>query len=106
MAEACSRPDLMVLMSLLWSAFNYVACCIGAIIGQGAFGRVVKAAAFGIEKTQTCTTVAVKLLKGERINFVICLCRGSIKVGYCTLLIDQSGLLHTADRSEWVIAHC
>ncbi|XP_022091569.1 uncharacterized protein LOC110979807 [Acanthaster planci] len=36
---------------------------LGAILGQGAFGRVVKAAAFGIDKTQMCTTVAVKMLK-------------------------------------------
>ncbi|XP_038063285.1 uncharacterized protein LOC119733977 isoform X2 [Patiria miniata] len=36
---------------------------LGSILGQGAFGRVVKAAAFGIDKTQTCTTVAVKMLK-------------------------------------------
>ncbi|XP_033631819.1 hemicentin-1-like [Asterias rubens] len=36
---------------------------LGSILGQGAFGRVVKAAAFGIDKTQNCTTVAVKMLK-------------------------------------------
>lgn len=36
----------------------------GDPLGRGAFGQVVEAAAFGIEKATTCTTVAVKMLKG------------------------------------------
>lgn len=36
----------------------------GDPLGRGAFGQVVEAAAFGIEKGTTCTTVAVKMLKG------------------------------------------
>lgn len=36
----------------------------GEPLGRGAFGQVVEAAAFGIEKATTCTTVAVKMLKG------------------------------------------
>ncbi|XP_041696266.2 vascular endothelial growth factor receptor 2 [Coregonus clupeaformis] len=36
---------------------------LGDQLGQGAFGQVVEAAAFGIEKASTCTTVAVKMLK-------------------------------------------
>ncbi|XP_026880254.2 vascular endothelial growth factor receptor 2 isoform X1 [Electrophorus electricus] len=36
---------------------------LGDPLGRGAFGQVVEAAAFGIEKTATCTTVAVKMLK-------------------------------------------
>lgn len=36
----------------------------GDPLGRGAFGQVVEAAAFGIEKITTCTTVAVKMLKG------------------------------------------
>ena len=39
-------------------------CCAGDPLGRGAFGQVVEAAAFGIEKNATCTTVAVKMLKG------------------------------------------
>uniref|UniRef100_A0A3Q3WI13 receptor protein-tyrosine kinase n=1 Tax=Mola mola TaxID=94237 RepID=A0A3Q3WI13_MOLML len=35
----------------------------GDPLGRGAFGQVVEAAAFGIEKATTCTTVAVKMLK-------------------------------------------
>ncbi|XP_023679444.1 vascular endothelial growth factor receptor 2 isoform X2 [Paramormyrops kingsleyae] len=36
---------------------------LGEPLGRGAFGQVVEAAAFGIEKAATCTTVAVKMLK-------------------------------------------
>uniref|UniRef100_A0A673W0T6 receptor protein-tyrosine kinase n=1 Tax=Salmo trutta TaxID=8032 RepID=A0A673W0T6_SALTR len=36
---------------------------LGDQLGRGAFGQVVEAAAFGIEKATTCTTVAVKMLK-------------------------------------------
>lgn len=39
-------------------------CIKGDPLGRGAFGQVVEAAAFGIEKATTCTTVAVKMLKG------------------------------------------
>ncbi|XP_029020278.1 vascular endothelial growth factor receptor kdr-like [Betta splendens] len=33
-------------------------------LGHGAFGKVVEASAFGIDKLSTCKTVAVKMLKG------------------------------------------
>ncbi|XP_042339126.1 vascular endothelial growth factor receptor 2 isoform X2 [Plectropomus leopardus] len=36
---------------------------LGDPLGRGAFGQVVEAAALGIEKATTCTTVAVKMLK-------------------------------------------
>ncbi|KAA0708703.1 Vascular endothelial growth factor receptor 2 [Triplophysa tibetana] len=36
---------------------------LGEQLGKGAFGQVVEAAAYGIEKVTTCTTVAVKMLK-------------------------------------------
>ncbi|XP_054646685.1 vascular endothelial growth factor receptor 2 isoform X2 [Dunckerocampus dactyliophorus] len=36
---------------------------LGEPLGRGAFGQVMEAAAFGIEKAATCTTVAVKMLK-------------------------------------------
>ncbi|XP_029002975.1 vascular endothelial growth factor receptor 2 isoform X2 [Betta splendens] len=36
---------------------------LGDPLGRGAFGQVVEAAAFGIEKATACTTVAVKMLK-------------------------------------------
>ncbi|XP_013783997.1 mast/stem cell growth factor receptor kita-like [Limulus polyphemus] len=36
---------------------------LGKTLGQGAFGRVVKAEAFGLEDAETTTVVAVKMLK-------------------------------------------
>lgn len=46
----------------LWLLFS---CIEGDPLGRGAFGQVVEAAAFGIEKAAACTTVAVKMLKGQ-----------------------------------------
>ncbi len=37
----------------------------GKTLGLGAFGKVVEASAFGIDKISTCKTVAVKMLKGN-----------------------------------------
>ncbi|XP_036379838.1 vascular endothelial growth factor receptor kdr-like [Megalops cyprinoides] len=37
---------------------------LGKTLGHGAFGKVVEASAFGINKLSTCKTVAVKMLKG------------------------------------------
>lgn len=47
---------------------------LGRTLGQGAFGRVVKAEAIGLESENSSTTVAVKMLKGtvllkENYNF-------------------------------------
>ncbi|XP_072119067.1 vascular endothelial growth factor receptor 1 isoform X1 [Mobula birostris] len=36
---------------------------LGKILGRGAFGKVVEASAFGINKSATCKTVAIKMLK-------------------------------------------
>ncbi|XP_053574623.1 vascular endothelial growth factor receptor 3 [Bombina bombina] len=36
---------------------------LGKVLGHGAFGKVVEAAAFGISKSSSCETVAVKMLK-------------------------------------------
>nr|XP_056715717.1 vascular endothelial growth factor receptor kdr-like [Euleptes europaea] len=38
---------------------------LGKTLGHGAFGKVVEASAFGIDKSSTCKTVAVKMLKAE-----------------------------------------
>lgn len=38
---------------------------VGKSLGRGAFGKVVQASAFGIKKSPTCRTVAVKMLKGR-----------------------------------------
>jgi hypothetical protein len=36
----------------------------GVVLGQGAFGKVVKAEAVGIVEYETSTAVAVKMVKG------------------------------------------
>ncbi|XP_006832106.1 PREDICTED: vascular endothelial growth factor receptor 1 [Chrysochloris asiatica] len=36
---------------------------LGKSLGRGAFGKVIQASAFGIKKSPTCRTVAVKMLK-------------------------------------------
>ncbi|XP_042522826.1 vascular endothelial growth factor receptor kdr-like [Dipodomys spectabilis] len=36
---------------------------LGKILGHGAFGKVMEACAFGIDRASTCKTVAVKMLK-------------------------------------------
>lgn len=52
------QGKLVALSSLLF-------CQIGKTLGHGAFGKVVEASAFGIDKLSTCKTVAVKMLKGK-----------------------------------------
>jgi hypothetical protein len=46
---------------------------LGKPLGRGAFGQVIEADAFGIDKTATCKTVAVKMLKGKRENHYVSL---------------------------------
>ncbi|XP_052470563.1 vascular endothelial growth factor receptor kdr-like [Carassius gibelio] len=41
---------------------------LGKTVGHGAFGKVVEASAFGIDKISTCKTVAVKMLKAGATN--------------------------------------
>lgn len=41
---------------------------LGKSLGEGAFGKVVKAEAYGILQTKVTTTVAVKMLKGMFAN--------------------------------------
>ena len=38
---------------------------VDIVLGQGAFGRVMRAEAIGINDTEGSTTVAVKMVKGE-----------------------------------------
>lgn len=37
----------------------------GMVLGQGAFGRVIKAEAIGIQEHEDVSIVAVKMVKGE-----------------------------------------
>ncbi|KAI4569150.1 hypothetical protein MJT46_006444 [Ovis ammon polii x Ovis aries] len=43
---------------------------LGRVLGHGAFGKVVEASAFGINKGSSCDTVAVKMLKGPLMVIV------------------------------------
>lgn len=53
---SCHSPSLFCFLSSL---------TVGKPLGRGAFGQVIEADAFGIDKTATCKTVAVKMLKGK-----------------------------------------
>ena len=50
---------------------NYSVSIAGMILGQGAFGRVVKAEAIGIVEHVDVLTVAVKMVKGKDF-FILC----------------------------------
>jgi FMS-like tyrosine kinase 1 len=54
----------LILIILVKWIINYFILIKGRTLGQGAFGRVVKAEAIGLEDGETSTTVAVKMLKG------------------------------------------
>jgi hypothetical protein len=41
------------------------AACSGMVLGQGAFGRVIKADAIGIQKHEDVTVVAIKMARGR-----------------------------------------
>ncbi|XP_068134672.1 vascular endothelial growth factor receptor 2 [Hyperolius riggenbachi] len=57
--EQCER---LLYDSAIWE-FPRERLNLGKPLGRGAFGQVMEADAFGIDKTGTCKTVAVKMLK-------------------------------------------
>uniref|UniRef100_A0A665XCL3 receptor protein-tyrosine kinase n=1 Tax=Echeneis naucrates TaxID=173247 RepID=A0A665XCL3_ECHNA len=57
------QSDLLQYDSSKWE-FPRDRLRLGKTLGHGAFGKVVEASAFGIDKLSTCKTVAVKMLKG------------------------------------------
>lgn len=61
-------------MQLTW---NRLPAPTGRVLGHGAFGKVVEASAFGINKGSSCDTVAVKMLKGQRADGAAVLERSS-----------------------------
>lgn len=84
-------------------------CIKGEPLGRGAFGQVVEAAAFGIEKATTCTTVAVKMLKGEyfdlqythrkppkthNLHLSLCVTEGATSSEYRALMSELKILIH------------
>lgn len=60
-APSWKRLQLAQLAQQINQCFLFI---IGKSLGRGAFGKVVQASAFGIKKSPTCRTVAVKMLKG------------------------------------------
>lgn len=42
----------------------------GMVLGQGAFGRVIKAEAIGIHDHEDVSIVAVKMVKGEYLTMI------------------------------------
>lgn len=44
-------------------------CAIGKVLGHGAFGKVMEASIYGISKSNSLNTVAVKMLKGEKSSY-------------------------------------
>lgn len=55
------KGSTLTLIQLTW---NRLPAPTGRVLGHGAFGKVVEASAFGINKGSSCDTVAVKMLKG------------------------------------------
>lgn len=55
------HPHIPPPVQLTW---NWSPASTGRVLGHGAFGKVVEASAFGINKGSSCDTVAVKMLKG------------------------------------------
>lgn len=61
-------------IQLTW---NWPPASTGRVLGHGAFGKVVEASAFGINKGSSCDTVAVKMLKGMGLTGrKLCAARG------------------------------
>lgn len=59
----CPSLSTLTSMQLTW---NRLPAPTGRVLGHGAFGKVVEASAFGINKGSSCDTVAVKMLKGQQ----------------------------------------
>lgn len=45
--------------------------CLGKTLGSGAFGKVVRAIAYGLCSADTVTTVAVKMLKRKCVRLCV-----------------------------------
>lgn len=60
------------------------------ILGQGAFGRVMKAEAIGIGDSHDVTTVAVKMVKGKCLQTCLCVWVGvNVFLHYIGSSVDQ-----------------
>ena len=48
--------------------YNHAVFVLDIILGQGAFGKVMRAEAFGLRDSESSTKVAVKMVKGQSVN--------------------------------------
>ena len=68
----CIKGVSLVAIMRLASWFLHCRLTIGKLLGEGAFGMVLKAEAVGIGNTSGTTTVAVKMLKGDwHVCFIV-----------------------------------
>ena len=59
------KSESLPVVSIVIKSTSVLLLTLGKPLGRGAFGQVIEADAFGIDKTATCKTVAVKMLKGK-----------------------------------------
>ena len=59
------KSESLPMVSVVIKSTSVLLLTLGKPLGRGAFGQVIEADAFGIDKTATCKTVAVKMLKGK-----------------------------------------
>lgn len=93
----CPSLFTLALIQLTWSRLP---APTGRVLGHGAFGKVVEASAFGINKGSSCDTVAVKMLKGVESagQEVVGTMRGSSS-GWAGRAVVQKGKLRFRARA-------
>ena len=62
--RGCPFCPILSTLTPIQLTWNRLPAPTGRVLGHGAFGKVVEASAFGINKGSSCDTVAVKMLKG------------------------------------------
>ncbi|KAI8499979.1 hypothetical protein Bbelb_222960 [Branchiostoma belcheri] len=82
---------------------------IGKTLGRGAFGQVMEATAFGIEKDKQCSTVAVKMLKDDASSNEVKALMDELKIlihiGQHLNIVNLLGAC-TKDGPLYVIVEC
>lgn len=82
---------------------------MGRVIGQGAYGIVVKADAIGIEKSIKITTVAVKMIKDEndadQRNSLISEIQMLLFLGKHTNIVNLLGIV-TKNKLMAIVEYC
>ncbi|XP_066287844.1 vascular endothelial growth factor receptor 1-like [Branchiostoma lanceolatum] len=82
---------------------------LGKTLGRGAFGQVIEASAFGIEKDKQCSTVAVKMLKDDASSNEVKALMDELKIlihiGQHLNIVNLLGAC-TKDGPLYVIVEC